>query len=111
VGGLRYPSDGEYLPLRDSWSYTERQGGMSEEEEQQLQPARQLFDKPGSLLQIRAGLGGDWPDARGVFRSGDARLWAWVNHTDHLQLFCTAPSADVQNAFARLVGLTCSRPQ
>merc|ERR1712110_79164 len=70
-----------------------------------------LFEAPDSLLVLSSGLGRDWPEARGVFVTGncattgaiqDKDLVAWINQEDHLQLRCQRKDANLKAAFCRI---------
>ena len=72
------------------------QGGMEPGEAEQLKQREQLFERCRDVLRVSSGYGRDWPDARGVYRSEDERLFMWVNEQDHCRLFSSIPSADIQ---------------
>mmetsp|Transcript_36544 Transcript_36544/g.104434 ORF Transcript_36544/g.104434 Transcript_36544/m.104434 type:complete len:1005 (-) Transcript_36544:120-3134(-) len=93
---------GEYLPLRGSQSRPERPGGMSAHEEDQLRAEGTLFSAPDARLLLCAGLGRDWPDARGVFVNARRDLAAWVNEEEHLRLVAHQAGPDLKAAFRRL---------
>ena len=94
--GLAAPNAGVYYPMPDSWSHVGMQGGMEPGEAEQLKQREQLFERCRDVLRVSSGYGRDWPDARGVYRSEDERLFMWVNEQDHCRLFSSIPSADIQ---------------
>mmetsp|Transcript_3003 Transcript_3003/g.10225 ORF Transcript_3003/g.10225 Transcript_3003/m.10225 type:complete len:960 (-) Transcript_3003:25-2904(-) len=81
--GLR----GTYLPLRSSESWSGKVGGMSAHQEQRLRGAGMLFSDPDSRMRLSAGLGRQWPDARGVMLCDAEGLFLWCNEEDHLRFF------------------------
>ena len=56
---------GDYFPLHGSRSYAPKPNGMTEEKEEQLRKAGNLFQEPDSTLLLSSGCGRHWPDARG----------------------------------------------
>eukprot|EP00927_Polykrikos_kofoidii_P078259 TRINITY_DN75108_c0_g1_i1.p1 TRINITY_DN75108_c0_g1~~TRINITY_DN75108_c0_g1_i1.p1 ORF type:complete len:1009 (+),score=172.13 TRINITY_DN75108_c0_g1_i1:70-3027(+) len=84
---LDVPLTGIYLPLRWSRSYPELTDGMASYQEDQLRKAGMLFSYPDSRLRLSAGLGRQWPDARGVFMGEMQGFYVWVNEEDHLRFF------------------------
>eukprot|EP00929_Paragymnodinium_shiwhaense_P008587 TRINITY_DN112544_c0_g1_i1.p1 TRINITY_DN112544_c0_g1~~TRINITY_DN112544_c0_g1_i1.p1 ORF type:complete len:1423 (-),score=292.96 TRINITY_DN112544_c0_g1_i1:132-4400(-) len=94
---------GEYNALRESSSYIPTPGGMSAEAEADLKAAGLLFEKPDSLIQVASGFARDWPEARGVFASGDRELAVWVNESDHIRILAREKSSDFKRAFTRFM--------
>jgi len=86
---LRMDGDhkGFYLPLRSSASHPGKAGGMAAHEEEHLRKAGLLFAEPDSRMRLSAGLGRQWPDARGVYTSEMQSFYAWINEEDHLRFF------------------------
>lgn len=78
---------GSYLPLQQSQSYSPKTGGMTTHQQQHLETAGMLFSEPDSRVRLSAGLGRDWPDARGVFIGESQGLSVWCNEEDHLRFF------------------------
>ena len=67
---------GKYYPL----------GAMTKAEEQILQDAGFLFQKPTpNNVLANCGAGRDWPDARGIFHNKDKTFLVWVNEEDHMR--------------------------
>jgi len=93
---------GSYYPIAGSQSFVAQPGGMSEADEAKLKEQCAFFWKPDSTLALAAGLGRQWPDARGIFTSSQGDLWAWMNEEDHLRLFSAQNGSNLQEAFARL---------
>ena len=52
---------------------------MTEEKEEELRSAGNLFQEPDSTLLLSGGMGRHWPDARGIFHNNDKNLFVWVN--------------------------------
>jgi len=90
---------GNYYPLQGSTTYAAKPTGMNDEELSKLDQDHFLFREADSALVLATGSGRDWPEARGVFRSHNDMLAAWVNEEDHLRLMSTAPGADLKAAF------------
>merc|ERR1712224_1036367 len=59
---------------------------MSEEKEEQLRKAGNLFQEPDSTLLLSSGCGRHWPDARGIFHNNDQNLFVWVNEEDQMRI-------------------------
>lgn len=74
---------------------------LSNAQHADLMRRRLLFDNPDPLL-ISAGLGGDWPDARGVwYNKGPLpSLWIWCNAYDHVWI--VARGDQIQTVFSEL---------
>ena len=102
--GLVSPNNGSYYPLPESWSYAAVQNGMSPDKYAQLMTRGVCFKKCVEPLEVAAGYGRDFPDARGCYLSDDERCYMWVNQEDHCRLFVQVPSADVQSGFVRWCG-------
>ena len=67
---------GKYYPL----------GAMTKQEEQELQDAGFLFQKPTpNNVLANCGAGRDWPDARGIFHNKEKSFLVWVNEEDHMR--------------------------
>lgn len=90
-----------YCPLHGSTSQALWPSGMSLEESRQLEQEGLLFGPPSSVEKLAAGIGRDWPDARGVFAASSRRVVAWCNEQDHLLLVSTQPGDGLQDAFRR----------
>jgi len=104
VKGLaRLPDElqGEYHPLRGSTSYAPRPGGMTVEGQARLEAQGLLFSFPDAPMLLASGTGRHWPDARGIFATGNGQLAAWLNDEDHLQLIAGCDKGDLRGAFAR----------
>lgn len=99
---LHGASGGRYLPLGDSMSFPPCQGGMSPEEEADLDSQGLLFIEPDAQLILSSGTGRHWPDARGIFVDGQQSLAAWVNEEDHLRLIAQQDGGDLRQVFERL---------
>lgn len=94
--GLR----GTYLPLRGSGSCA----SMTLQQQRRLRSAGLLFSAPDSRLRLSAGLGRDWPDARGVFLSESQGLCVWCNEEDHLRFVARQHGAvDLKRLWSNLV--------
>jgi len=103
---LDQPREACYLPLSHSQSYAPMPGGVSEEEERGLRSSGLLFDVPSRREQLSAGVGRQWPDARGAFLCGEgADFVAWVGEEDHVRLRVQREGGDVKVALARALAL------
>lgn len=108
-GGLR---DGKYLSVMD----------MTNEQHDELISRHILFHDPDEY-NISAGIGRDWPDARGIYlnssstttsdrgrANGNANtnphenpdLMIWLNKEDHMRIIATSDGGDLLAVFARL---------
>lgn len=102
---------GSYVPLAYSQSFPDPPGGVSMEEQKQLCQEGKLFLEPRTAAPLEAGIGRDWPDARGAFlvpASTSHRLdqsVAWINEEDHLRLRCSLAGSDLKAAFAQAKGM------
>lgn len=83
---------GKYYPL----------GGMTKEEEDDLQKAGFLFQKPTpNNVLANCGAGRDWPDARGIFHNKDKTFLVWVNEEDHMRCISMQNGGNVKEVFER----------
>eukprot|EP00536_Pseudo-nitzschia_multiseries_P000414 jgi/Psemu1/249493/estExt_Genewise1Plus.C_50175 len=105
-GGLRY---GKYLPVMD----------MTNEQHDDLIFRHILFHDPDEY-NISAGIGRDWPDARGIYLNSSHNssnshnsnsnssahenpdLMIWLNKEDHMRVIATSNGGDLLAVFARL---------
>lgn len=96
------PAGGAYHPLASSQSYAPIPGGISRAEQTRLCAEGLIFDAPSSSAKLSAGLGRDWPDARGAFLvDGGRDLLAWLNEEDHLRVRVHREGADLRGTFKR----------
>jgi creatine kinase len=97
VGGLNsFSGDlaGKYYPL----------GAMTKTEEDSLQSAGFLFQKPTpNNVLANCGAARDWPDARGIFHNKDKTFLVWVNEEDHIRCISMQDGGNVKEVFARWV--------
>lgn len=98
---LRGEASAIYYPLVHSTSYPNRPAGMLQDEEEELESKHFLFHEPQSRLDLSAGFGRHWPDARGVFVAAGQRLVMWFNERDHVSVSSVQPDGNLQAAFAR----------
>lgn len=96
--GLPRDACGSYFPLAPSCSYPPKFGGMTATETEQLRTEGLLLLEPRSTAVLAAGVGRDWPDARGVFMDGDRGIAAWINGEEHLLLIATRSDGDLKVA-------------
>eukprot|EP01036_Dinobryon_divergens_P023811 gene23811-32200_t len=83
---------GKYYPL----------GAMTKQEEQELQDAGFLFQKPTpNNVLANCGAGRDWPDARGIFHNKDKTFLVWVNEEDHMRCISMQDGGNVKEVFER----------
>ena len=88
---------GKYFALKD----------MTDAEQQQLIDDHFLFDKPVSPLLLSAGMGRDWPDARGIWHNDNKTFLVWVNEEDHLRVISMENGGNMRVVFTRFcTGLT-----
>jgi len=92
---------GEYLPLACSESYAPRPGGLAWAEQARLQDQELLFAEPSTPSRLAAGLGRDWPDARGAYLAEDQELSIWCNEEDHLRVVSAKQGSDLRGAYTR----------
>jgi len=95
--GFQGDVKGTYYPLRGSFSYVPRPGGMTEDEQRALLEEHLLFDEPDSAVLLSSGIGRHWPDARGVFKSPG--LTVWVNESDHAKIVAKRKDGNLKQAF------------
>ena len=69
---------GDYFPLHGTKSYAAKPNGMTEEKEEELRSAGNLFQEPDSTLLLASGMGRHWLDGRGVFHNDATNLFVWV---------------------------------
>jgi len=96
---------GQYLALSYSQSCPLCMGGVSLEEQSSLRLNGTLFAEPRDIAAIDAGVGRDWPDARGAVKLPGAGAVAWINESDHLLLRSRMSGADLSAAFKHAQGL------
>lgn len=83
---------GKYYPL----------GAMTKQEEQVLQDAGFLFQKPTpNNVLANCGAARDWPDARGIFHNADKSFLVWVNEEDHMRCISMQDGGNVKEVFER----------
>jgi creatine kinase len=91
-----YP-DGKYVSIMD----------MTNQQHSDLVRRQLLFPNPDEY-KISAGLGRDWPDARGVYLdtwsidTNTPNLIVWCNNKDHISIISNTKGGDVQGVFQRL---------
>ncbi|CAM9499184.1 creatine kinase M-type-like [Lampetra fluviatilis] len=74
---------------------------MSDKDQQQLIDDHFLFDKPVSPLLLCAGMGRDWPDARGIWHNNNKTFLVWVNEEDHLRVISMQKGGNMKEVFNR----------
>jgi creatine kinase len=95
--GLDGDLKGTYYPL----------GGMSKEQEDSLQSAGFLFQKPKTTnLLTNAGAARFWPDSRGIFHNDNKTALCWCNEEDHCRIISMSTDGDVKGVFARFCALS-----
>jgi len=106
---------GEYFPLNGSKSNPPQANlkptGMTEEKEEELRKAGNLFQEPDSTLLLASGMGRHWPDGRGVFENLEKNLFVWVGEEDHLRIVsmqgtrgkCTDEGKNIKAVTARFI--------
>lgn len=103
------PTNGKYYPLAFSTSYPLTPNGMEPQEERTLVELGQIFGFPRAPAELSAGIGRDWPDARGAFvmEGGEAggQTVVWINQADHLRLRCFLAGGHMEVAYNALQGL------
>jgi creatine kinase len=97
---------GDYFPLHGSRSYAPKPTGMTEEKEEQLRNAGNLFQEPDSTLLLSSGCGRHWPDARGIFHNDDRNLFVWINEEDHMRIVSMEKGDDIKAIFTRFSNAT-----
>ena len=93
--------EGDYYPLAGSYSYADKPGGMSEEEENKMREDHFLFQEPDSTLLLSSGMGRHWPDARGIFANNEKTFLVWCNEEDHMRIISMQKGADIKQVFQR----------
>jgi len=90
---------GHYLRIMD----------MSNEQHVDLIQRHILFHDPDEY-SLSAGIGRDWPDARGIYLNSvdDPSLIVWVNFEDHLRVISSSRGGDLLGVFTRLTKLLSS---
>lgn len=99
VGALQKSDKGSYYPLRGSFSYVPKPGGMSDDEQRFLSEEQLLFDEPDSAVLLSSGIGRHWPDSRGIFHSDSEGLTVWINESDHAKIMVRRRDASLKEAF------------
>jgi len=95
--GLDGDLKGTYYPL----------GGMSPEQETELQSAGFLFQKPKTTnLLTNAGAARFWPDSRGIFHNEGKTALCWCNEEDHCRIISMSEDGDIKGVFARFCALS-----
>jgi len=95
--GLDGDLKGTYYPL----------GGMSKEQEEELQSQGFLFQKPKTTnLLTNAGAARFWPDSRGIFHNDSKTALCWCNEEDHCRIISMSTDGDVKGVFARFCALS-----
>jgi creatine kinase len=95
LAGMTGDLAGIYYPL----------GGMTKSEEDLLQNAGFLFQKPtGKNVLANCGAARDWPDARGIFHNKDKSFLVWVNEEDHMRCISMQDGGNVKEVFERWAG-------
>lgn len=84
---------GKYLRVMD----------MTNEHHDDLIQRHILFHDPDEY-SLSAGLGRDWPDARGIFLDNeeDPEFMIWLNAEDHLRIITMSKGGDLLGVFTRL---------
>jgi len=92
LGGMKGELEGKYYPL----------GGMTKDEENDLQSSGFLFQKPTpNNVLANCGAARDWPDARGIFHNKDKSFLVWVNEEDHMRCISMQMGGNVKEVFTR----------
>jgi len=94
---------GDYFPLAGSKSYSKKPNGISQEKEEELRNAGNLFQEPDSTLLLSSGMGRHWPDGRGVFHNKEKTLFIWLNEEDHMRIVSMQKGDDVREVTARFI--------
>ena len=92
---------GDYYPLHGSMSYIPKIGGMSEQKEDDLRSAGNLFQEPDSTLLLASGMGRHWPDARGIYHNEAKNFFVWVGEEDHLRIVSMQKGDNIKDVFSR----------
>ena len=80
---------------------------MTNEENDDLIQRHILFDNPDEWA-TQAGLGRNWPDARGVYMNvhdvdANPDFIVWINEEDHLRIMVLQKGGNIFNVFEQLV--------
>jgi UDP-N-acetylglucosamine pyrophosphorylase/protein-arginine kinase len=95
--GLEGDLKGTYYPL----------GGMTPEQESDLQSQGFLFQKPKTTnLLTNAGAARYWPDSRGIFHNDNKTALCWCNEEDHCRIISMSKDGDVKSVFTRFAALS-----
>ena len=69
----------------------------------ELLKSKSLFEPLVNRPDFKAaGVAGDWPFGRGVYKSSDGSLVIWVGAEDHLQIRCTQRTTSLSRVAAKL---------
>ena len=72
-------------------------GAMTKSQEDDLQNAGFLFQKPtGNNVLANCGAARDWPDARGIFHNKSKTFLVWVNEEDHMRCIAMQDGGNVK---------------
>lgn len=104
---LRGAFKGEYLPLPHSETYAPKPGGVSPAEQAELCEKGWLFAEPSAPSRLSAGLGREWPEARGSFLTEAQDLWVFCNEEDHVRIISRQEGRNLKGALAR--ALDCAQ--
>jgi len=97
LAGFEGEFKGKYYPLNK----------MTDAEQDALIADHFLFDKPVSPLLTCAGMGRDWPDARGIWHNDEKSFLVWVSEEDHLRVISMQKDNNIKEVFRRFCeGLT-----
>jgi len=99
MAALGEESAGEYLPLACSQSYPPRPGGVTWADQSRLCAEDVLFSEPSGVARLSAGIGRDWPDARGSYVAEAQGMHVRCNEEDHLRFIVSRPGGGLQAAF------------
>lgn len=92
---------GDYFPLHGSQSYAAKPTGMTEDKEEELRKAGNLFQEPDSTLLLSSGCGRHWPDARGIFHNENQNFFVWVNEEDQMRIVSMEKGDDIKSIITR----------
>merc|ERR1719272_732924 len=88
---------GTYFPL----------GGMTPEQETDLQSQGFLFQKPKTTnLLTYAGAARNWPASRGIFHNDDKTALCWCNEEDHCRIISMSKDGNVKDVFKRFCSIS-----
>merc|ERR1719301_285140 len=99
--GMEGDLKGDYFPLHGSQSYAPKPTGMSEEKQEELRKAGNLFQEPDSTLLLSSGSGRHWPDARGIFHNEARNFFVWINEEDHIRIISMQVGDGMREIFTR----------